>query len=184
MNKVFTARYLHHLNKKKAENNDQGFTLIELLVVVIIIGVLAAVALPNLLGQVGKARETEAKNTMGSINRTQQAFHFEKQRFAPSLTDTNLAANNVLGVVVDSQYYSFATTTASGTAAIQTSAVANAPNSAADGVRPYSSAIGFNTASGQYNSVVCQTDLIQNNAVAANAGVTPTCPAGSTTLLR
>lgn len=182
MNNVFAAKYLQHLNKKKADNQEQGFTLIELLVVVIIIGVLAAVALPNLLGQVGKARETEAKNAMGSINRTQQAYHFEKQNFAPTLSDTDLASNNVLGVVVDSTYYSFTSTTASGTSATQTSAVADAPASASNGVRPYSSAIGFATSAGQYSSVVCQTDQIQDAAVKATAGVTPACDTGSTPL--
>ena len=182
MNNLFAAKYLQHLNKRKADKGEKGFTLIELLVVVIIIGVLAAVALPNLLGQVGKARETEAKNAMGSINRTQQAFHFEKQRFAPSLTDANLGANNVLGVVVDSDYFSFTTTTASASNATQTVAEADAVASARDGVRPYSAGIGFNTASGQYNSVVCQTDAIQDNAIAATAGVTPSCPASTTEL--
>ena len=182
MNNLFAAKYLQHLNKKKAENNEQGFTLIELLVVVIIIGVLAAVALPNLLGQVGKARETEAKNAVGSINRTQQAFHFEKQRFAPSLSDTDLASNNVLGVVVDSDYFTFATTTASATQATQTSAVATPIASARDGVRPYSSAIGFDTASGQYNAVICQTDAITDTTIAATAGTDPICPDDTTEL--
>ena len=89
-----TLKYLKYLRSKK--NGDEGFTLIELLVVVIIIGVLAAVALPSLLGQVGKARETELKNAAGTVNRAQQAYHFEKQVFAPHLT--------LLGVTVPVNY--------------------------------------------------------------------------------
>ena len=138
--------------------------------------------LPNLLGQVGKARETEAKNAMGSINRTQQAFHFEKQRFAPTLTAAALGANNVLGVVVDSDYFSFTTTTASATQAIQTSAVATPIASARDGVRPYSSGIGFNSATGQYNAVVCQTDAITDTPLTVTPAVAPVCPNNSSEL--
>lgn len=40
---------------------EQGFTLIELLVVIIIIGLLAAIALPSFLSQTDKARFAEAK---------------------------------------------------------------------------------------------------------------------------
>ena len=74
MNNVFTAKLLNNLRNKKGE---KGFTLIELLVVVIIIGVLAAVALPNLLGQVAKGRQSEGKTILGTINRTQQAHRLE-----------------------------------------------------------------------------------------------------------
>jgi len=75
-----TLKYLTYLRNKK-NNGQEGFTLIELLVVVIIIGVLAAVALPNLLGQVGKARIAEAKNNAGAVNRGQQAYFLEKSTF-------------------------------------------------------------------------------------------------------
>jgi type IV pilus assembly protein PilA len=80
------AKFLQHLNRKKKGN--EGFTLIELLVVVIIIGVLAAIALPSLLSQVSKARQSEAKQNVGSINRAQQAYYLENaNKFASGLQE-------------------------------------------------------------------------------------------------
>ena len=79
-------QYVHFLfNKYKTDRSETGFTLIELMVVVILIGLISAIALPNFIGQVGKARETEAKNNLGAIGRAQQVYHFEHQVFASSL---------------------------------------------------------------------------------------------------
>ncbi|PMB03250.1 general secretion pathway protein GspG, partial [Fischerella thermalis CCMEE 5196] len=80
------AKFLQHLNNRK-KKNDEGFTLIELLVVVIIIGVLAAIALPSLLGQVNKAKQSEARNYVGTVNRSQQAYYLEYQKFATELSE-------------------------------------------------------------------------------------------------
>ena len=163
MNKVFTAKFLQHLNKKKADKGEKGFTLIELLVVVIIIGVLAAVALPNLLSQVGKARESEGKTTVGSVNRAQQAYHFERQTFANGVDLT--AAQNALGVVVDPEFYTYSITGTDANAQV----LAINSDAINDGTRNYGGSIAY--ASGAYSTILCQTDEV-GGSVTPNTAAT------------
>ena len=92
MKTEFKAKFLQHVAKRKKEG---GFTLIELLVVIIIIGILSAIALPSFLNQANKAKESEAKQYLSSINKGQQASYTENGEFQQDI--------NALGVGIKTQ---------------------------------------------------------------------------------
>lgn len=95
------AKFIQHiLNKKK---NEEGFTLIELLVVIIIIGILSAIALPSFLNQANKAKQVEAKTTVGAMNRAQQAYYLENNQFA----DKDSFGKLGLGVKTETENYKY-----------------------------------------------------------------------------
>jgi type IV pilus assembly protein PilA len=101
MKTEFKSRFLQHFISKK--KNNEGFTLIELLVVIIIIGILSAIALPSFLNQANKARESEAKTNVGSMNRAQQAAYMEKGFFQDDKSFGTLG----LGIKTETDNYKF-----------------------------------------------------------------------------
>ncbi len=67
---------------KKLMRSDRGFTLIELMIVVAIIGILAAIAVPNYLAYQAKARRSEVKANLGAILKSETAFQGESGRYS------------------------------------------------------------------------------------------------------
>jgi prepilin-type N-terminal cleavage/methylation domain-containing protein len=77
------TKFLQHL--AKLDRKNKGFSLIELLVTVVIIGILAAIAMPNFLRQVQRATQSEAQSYVGSVLRTQQTYRLEHGEFATAV---------------------------------------------------------------------------------------------------
>jgi type IV pilus assembly protein PilA len=63
----------------------KGFTLIELMIVVAIIGILAAIAVPNFLRYQAKSRQAEAKSNLGAIYTALEAFRAEYGSYTTDL---------------------------------------------------------------------------------------------------
>ncbi len=62
---------------KKFHNRKGGFTLIELMIVVAIIGILAAIAIPNFLRFQLKAKTSEGKTNIAAIRTAEQSYYSE-----------------------------------------------------------------------------------------------------------
>jgi type IV pilus assembly protein PilA len=72
---------------------NRGFTLWEGLAALVIIGVIAAIALPSLTSCGTKAINSEARQIVGSMNRAQQAYYLDKNRFARDIPALELGTS-------------------------------------------------------------------------------------------
>jgi type IV pilus assembly protein PilA len=67
--------------------DEKGFTLIELLVVILIIGILAAIALPAFLNQRAKAQDTEAKTAARTAQTAEETYYTDNQKYTGTKAD-------------------------------------------------------------------------------------------------
>lgn len=162
------AKFLQHLTQKKKD--DEGFTLIELLVVIIIIGILSAIALPSFLNQAAKAKQSEAKQFVGAVNRAQQAFRIENSSFATDVAKLGI------GLPTSTTNYIYGVTGAVDTAIV--GAVAKDATS----LKSYSGGVVV-LASGETAALSCQTTGVGATpptlSLTASAATAPDCPSGS-----
>ncbi|MDY6913310.1 MAG: prepilin-type N-terminal cleavage/methylation domain-containing protein [Planctomycetota bacterium] len=96
------------------EEKRQGFTLVELAVVVVIVGVLAAFAVPRFLAAVERSKAAEAFNYLSSIQAAQERYHACQGTYADDLEklDIKMAAP---------KYFATGTITAGNTIDLQNS---------------------------------------------------------------
>jgi len=74
---------LHTIRKRI--NDERGFTLIELLVVILIIGILAAIAIPSFLSQKDKAGDASAKSFARNMQTAQETYFTDNNAYADDL---------------------------------------------------------------------------------------------------
>jgi len=106
---------------RQRAGDEGGFTLIELLVVILIIGILAAIAIPAFLSQTSKASDSAAKTQVGTLQTTLETYASEKNgsyttetggtpsieelaKIEPTLNDTSQATPSVVSVTGNKDY--------------------------------------------------------------------------------
>jgi type IV pilus assembly protein PilA len=192
MKSELKAKFLQHLASKR---EDKGFTLIELLVVIIIIGILSAIALPSFLNQANKAKQSEARQNIGSMNRAQQAHYLEKGQFAPNERFGQLG----LGITSESTNYTYKITpeTSPTTAGSRLTLVTNQARPRVDAIKAYIGGVQLGsvttTSEATTLATLCEAnqalgiagapDGAQATTAGSGDGARPICPNGSYTAL-
>ncbi len=85
----------------------KGFTLVEVLIVVIIIGILAAIGIPQFAASIEKAKGGEARAGLGHVQTGEKVYYAENEYYTPTIVD--------LDITLTQRYWTFTISTPSST---------------------------------------------------------------------
>ncbi|WP_373065101.1 type IV pilin protein [Gemmatimonas sp.] len=84
----------------RPSRSRQGFTLIELLIVVVIIGILAAIAIPKFQNTKGKAYAASLKSDLKNISSMQEDYFYYNETYTANVAALNFSSTNGVTIAI------------------------------------------------------------------------------------